>query len=201
MSGAPEPMPESTKKAGSKSAPKKAAPREPDPQEQQLGDTPVAPWEIPTPEEKEQAKPVKRALKEAVKQVDTQEKADRVIEDLEKATAGETEEQVQQEQPKQGSPALAAQDVQQAAKTASGPRKTEKVLEETARAVTSADPRQREAVSQAVQEVLNPEQQGAPPTAASPRQRAYLREAVMKRLKPWDAVDADLFLRVNHLPH
>ena len=29
--------------------------------EQKLGDTPVAPWDMPTPEEKAEAKPVRRA--------------------------------------------------------------------------------------------------------------------------------------------
>ncbi len=193
-------MSKPARKPGSTTARKKKAVPEPDPPQQQLGDTPVAPWEMPTPEEKEQSKPVKRALKEAVKQVDSQQKADKVIQDLEAATAGETATQVEQEQPKKGGPAQAAEEVQQAAKGATGPKKTEKVLEETARAATSPDARQREAVSEAAQEVLNPEQQGAP-AVASPRQRAYLRQAVLKRLKPWDAVDADIFLRVNHLPH
>lgn len=195
-------MRKSSKRTASRSTQEeRARADESDPPEQQLGDTPVAPWEMPTPEEKEQAKPVKRALKEAIKQVDSPQKADKVIEDLESATAGETEAQVQQEQPRQGSAAEAAQEVQEAAKGASGARKTEKVLEETARAAVSPDVRQREAVSEAAQEVLNPEQQGAPPTAVSPRQRAFLRQAVMKRLKPWDAADADLFLKVNRLPH
>ena len=189
-----------SKRTGANTRRRKRATPEPDPPEQQVGDTPVAPWEMPTPEEKEQAKPVKRALKEAVKQVDSQQKADKVIQDLESATAGEKAAEVEQEQPKKGNPAEAAQAVQQAAKSATGPTKAEKVLEETARAAASPDARQREVVSEAAQEVLNPEQQGAP-EVASPRQRAFLRQAVMKRLKPWDAVDADIFLRVNHLPH
>jgi undecaprenyl-diphosphatase len=33
------------------------------------------------------------------------------------------------------------------------------------------------------------------------QKREYLREAVLKRLKPLDAVDANLFLLINHLPH
>jgi membrane-associated phospholipid phosphatase len=56
-------------------------------------------------------------------------------------------------------------------------------------------------VSEAVQEVLNPEQQGAPPTVTDEKQREYLRDAVLKRLKPVDALDANLFLFINHLPH
>src|SRR6185369_10883647 len=70
----------------------------------------------------------------------------------------------------------------------------------TARVLTTPDKRAREAVAEAVQEVLNPEQQGAP-AVVDPQQRDYLRKAVLKRLKPIDAVDANLFLAVNHLPH
>ena len=170
------------------------------PPEQKLGDTPVAPWEMPTPEEKAQAKPIRKALKEAVAKVDSPEKAEKVIEHLEKATAGQTAEQVKQTQPANVTPAETAKKVEKAAQTAPATKKTEKVLKETAKALTSPDKRQREIVSEAAQEVLNPEQQGAP-TVASPRQREYLRQAVLRRLKPLDAVDANLFLAVNHLPH
>lgn len=171
------------------------------PPEQKLGDTPVAPWDMPTPEEKAQAKPVRRALKEAVAKVDSPEKADKVIEDLEIANHGKTTKDVQQAQPATATPASAAQQVEKAAKTAPKGKKTEQVLEATARVLTTPDKRQREVVSEAVQEVLNPEQQGAPPSVANAEQREYLREAVLKRLKPVDALDANLFLSVNHLPH
>jgi len=171
------------------------------PPEQKLGDTPVAPWDMPTPEEKEQAKPIRRALKKAVAKVDSPEKADKVIEDLEVAAAGETAKDVQQTQPEAATPATAARQVEKAAKQAPKGKKTEQVLETTARVLTTPDKRQREVVSEAVQEVLNPEQQGAPPTVESAEQREYLRAAVLKRLKPLDALDANLFLKVNHLPH
>ncbi len=194
-------MASSAKKSTRRTATKKTPTKPSDPPEQQLGDTPVAPWEMPTPAEKQAARPVRQALKEAVKKVDSPEKADEVIEHLESAAAGQSAAEVEQEQPKKASPAAAAEKVQEAAKTAPPEAKTEKVLEETARAVTTQDPRQREAVSQAAQEVLTPEQQGAPPTVTNQRQREYLRQAVLKRLKPWDAADADLFIMVNHLPH
>jgi len=169
--------------------------------EQKLGDTPVPPWEMPTPEEKAQAKPVKRALKKAISRVDSQEKADEVIDHLEAATAGETTKDVQQTQPPAQTPASAAREVEKVAETAPKGKRVEKALETTARVLTSPDKRQREAVSEAVQEVLNPEQQGAAPTVENVQQREYLREAVLKRLKPVDALDANLFLLVNHLPH
>jgi len=171
------------------------------PPEQKLGDTPVAPWEMPTPEEKEQAKPVKRALKEAVKNVDSQKKADKVIENLESATAAKKAEEVKQTQPSVESPADAAQQVKEAAQSADGSKKTEKVLKETAKVLATAEGRQQEVVSEAAQEVFNPEQQGAAPTVANAREREYLRKAVLKRLKPLDALDAEIFLAINHLPH
>ena len=169
--------------------------------EQKLGDTPVPPWEMPTPEEKEQAKPIRRALKEAVSKVDSPEKAEEVIEKLETSAADTTIQDVEKTQPPPATPAAAARQVEKAAQTAPDGKKTEKVLKTTAKVLASADKHQREVVSEAVQEVLNPQQQGAPPTVESEQQREYLRQALLKRLKPVDALDANLFLFVNHLPH
>lgn len=185
----------------STSSDKDKKPRSTNPPEQKLGDTPVPPWGMPTPEEKAQAKPVRRALKEAIKEVDSPQKADEVIDDLETATAGQTTADVEQAQPPATTPAAAAQQVKEAAQTAPESKKTEKVLEATAQALVTPDKRQREVVSEAAQEVLNPQQQGAAPTAADEQKREYLRGAVLKRLKPADALDANLFLMVNHLPH
>lgn len=185
-------MSESTRKPR---RPKKNTP------EQKLGDTPVPPWKMPTPEEKEQAKPVKRALKKAVANIDSQEKADRVVEELESVAADRTMAEVQKTQKPVQSPAKAARKVEKAASSASDVEQTEKVLETTAEVLAAADERPKEVVSEAVQEVLNPEQQGAAPTVKSAREREYLQKAVLKRLKPLDALDARLFLAINHLPH
>src|SRR5512146_2156282 len=189
------------RKATTKAPRTPPAPKPNDPPEQKLGDTPVAPWEMPTAEEKQQAKPIRKALQEAVRKVDSPQKADEVLDKLESATAGETAGEVEKQQPKAASPAQAARQIEQAAKNAPPAQRSERVLEETARTLASPDTRQREVVSEAAQEVLNPEQQGMPPTVANPRQREFLRQAVLKRLRPLDAVDADLFLEVNHLPH
>ncbi|MGH2524670.1 MAG: phosphatase PAP2 family protein, partial [Anaerolineales bacterium] len=164
--------------------------------EQKLGDTPVAPWQMPKPEEKAEARPVRRALKEALAEVDSPEKAEEVVSEIEAATEGQT---VTDKVPKPASAAEAAQAVQQTAQTAPPGETTKQVLAETARAVLATEGREREAVAQAAQEVLNPEQQGAP--AANAQEREYLRQAVLKRMKPLEALDAGLFLQVNHLPH
>ena len=171
------------------------------PPEQKLGDTPVPPWEMPTPEEKEQAKPIRRALKKAVAKVDSPEKAEQVIENLEASVADQKLKDVKQTQPPPATPASAARQVEKAAQTAHGEKKTEKVLKTTARVLATGDKHQREVVSEAVQEVLNPQQQGAASTVANEQEREYLRQAVLKRLKPLDALDANIFLFINHLPH
>ena len=178
--------------------------KKPDPTkapEQKLGDTPVPPWEMPTPEEKAQARPIRRALRDAVSKVNSQEKADEVMEKLETKAADQTVNEVEQTQPSSVTPASAAHQLKKVSQNASESKKTEKVLDATAHMLTTPDKHQREVVSEAVQEVLNPEQQGAASTVENPQQREYLREAVLKRLKPVDALDANLFLLVNHLPH
>jgi membrane-associated phospholipid phosphatase len=169
--------------------------------EQKLGDTPVPPWEMPTPEEKAQAKPIRRALKEAVANVDSPEKAEEVVKDLEAAAADQTMQDVKQTESPPASPASAARQVQTAAQTAPDGKKAENVLETTARVIATSDKHQREVVSEAVQEVLNPEQQGAPAAVTNEQEREHLRAAVLRRLKPVDALDANLFLFINHLPH
>jgi membrane-associated phospholipid phosphatase len=184
-----------------KSTDKTTKKRTPNPPELKLGDTPVPPWDMPTPQEKKEAKPVKRALKEALSKIDSQEKADKVIEKLETAAAGKTETDVQKSQAPVETNAKAAQKVQKAAKSASDTEQAKKVIETTARVLAAADKRPKEAVSQAVQEVISPEQQGAAPSVRTEREREYLQKAVLKRLKPLDALDARIFLAINHLPH
>lgn len=179
--------------AGATPVPAGAAP------EQKLGDTPVAPWEMPTPEEKAEAKPVRQALKKALKAVDSPEKAEQVMAVLEAETAGETTEQVEKTAARPATLTDAVQQVTEVAKTAPPAEAAPAVLAEAARAITKTNGHEREALAEAVQEVLNPEQQGAPTAQAS--QRELLRQAVLHRLKPLDALDANLFLKINHLPH
>src|SRR5512138_1785184 len=89
-----------------------------DPPEQKLGDTPVPPWEMPTPEEKAKAEPVKKALKEAIAEVDSPEKAEEVIEKLQARAAGQAAEEVEKTQPPVTAPEVAAQQVKQTAEAA-----------------------------------------------------------------------------------
>src|SRR5215207_5227334 len=99
----------------STSTDKDKKPKSSKPPEQKLGDTPVPPWEMPTPEEKAQAKPIRRALKDAVAKVDSPEKADEVIEKLEASAADQKIKDVEQTQPPPATPASAARQVEKAA--------------------------------------------------------------------------------------
>lgn len=171
------------------------------PPQQEVGDTPVAPWAMPTPEEKAAVKPLRRTLREALNAVDSQEKADAVIDELMAAMAGETANEVAQTPPVTLTPEQAAQQVEKASQRAdNADEKAEKVLAETAHVIAATDGHDQEVVAEATQEVLNPEQQGATDPARA-RQRTYLHRALIKRLKPLDAFDAELFLQINHLPH
>ena len=171
------------------------------PPEQQIGDTPVPPWEMPTPEEKKQARPVRQALEEAVQQVDSPEKAEKVIDRLESAAADITVNEIKTVQPAVEKPSDGARKVQSAARTASRKEKPEAVLEETARAIAAAEGRPKEVLAEAAQEVLNPQQVGVVLPDVDEQKREYLREAVLRRLKPVDALDATLFLAINHMRH
>ena len=61
----------------------------------------------------------------------------------------------------------------------------------------------KEAAAEAVQEVLNPQQQGVPEKTGGRLswRRRLLQQAQLRRLKPLDAVDARVYLAINHLPH
>jgi undecaprenyl-diphosphatase len=180
-------------------------PTEPLPKHQ-FGDTPSAPWEKPKQEEKAEAEPVRLALDQATAQVDSPEKASRVAKRLEElagsATTGEVEQAKQPEKPGKVSDKVAdsSQRIEQAVKSALPEEKTANGIAQAAKEITASPGRERAALAEATQETLNPEQQGAS-GGAHPKQREYLRQAVLKRMKPLDALDAELFLAVNHLPH
>src|SRR5450759_1460387 len=170
------------------------------------GDTPSAPWEKPKPEEKAKAEPARRALDQATAQVDSPEKASRVAERLEElagsATTGEVEQTKQPEKPGTVSDKVAesSRRIEQAANNAAPGEKAANGIAQAAKEITASLGRERAALAEATQETLNPEQQGAP-GANHPKQREYLHQAVLKRMNPLDALDAELFLVVNHLPH
>jgi membrane-associated phospholipid phosphatase len=172
----------------------------------QPGDIPAVLLDQPLPEEKAKAEPVRRVLDQAIAQVDTPEKASRVVERLAElagsATTGDVEQARGPDKSGQVTDAVAesSRRIEQAAKSAPPGEKAAVGIAQAATEITASPGRAKAALSDATQATLNPDQQGAP-GEAHPKQRAYLRQAVLKRMKPLDALDAQLFLLINHLPH
>lgn len=172
----------------------------------QPGDARSAPWEKPKPEEKANAERVRRVLDQATARIDTPEKANQVAERLEvlagSATTGEIEQARQPEKPSKVSDKVAesSQRIEQAAKSAPLGGKAANGIAQAAREIATRAGRERAALAEATQETLNPGQLGAP-EHGHPKQREYLHQAVLKRMKPLDALDAEIFLAINHLPH
>jgi undecaprenyl-diphosphatase len=183
----------------------RSRPAEPLPNHQS-GDTPAMPWEGPNKEEKAKAEPVRQALDQATAQVTSPEKANRVAERLEKlagsATSGDVEQASAPQKTGNASDKLAesSQRIEQAAQSASPVEKAADGIAQAAKEIATSPKREQEALADATQEALNPDQQGSP-GAGHPKQREYLRLAVFKRMKPLDALDAKVFLAINHLPH
>jgi undecaprenyl-diphosphatase len=92
-----------------------------------------------------------------------------------------------------------AQAIQAAADTP-GSQKAPATLIEAAKQVASSSGETREALEQALQAATNPEQQGAT-VAANTEPLELLRTAILKQMKPYQAIDARLYLAINHLPH
>jgi undecaprenyl-diphosphatase len=167
------------------------------------GDSTPAPWDKPAPLEKAVAEPARKALDQATAQVTSPEKAEKVAEKLEElagnATTGDVEQAGQVEKPGSVAAKLAesSQRITQAAKSAPAEEKAAHGIAQAAKEITASPGREKVALAEATEKTLSPEK----PDTAHPKQREYLRDAVLKRMKPFDAVDARIFLAVNHLPH
>jgi undecaprenyl-diphosphatase len=167
--------------------------------EQKLGDTPVAPWNMPKPEQKAEAQPVKEALTAAVAQVDSAEKAEEVVDTLAAAVGDQPATEVVGDSKKTAH--SAAETVKAAEHAAPPAAKPAAVLAETARVIEEAQGTDKEALAEAAQEVFSPEQQGTVPPRWYDHQRKLLRQALLQRLAPLEKLDAELFIGINHLPH
>ncbi len=165
-----------------------------------LENPPPRPGDLVNAQEKAEVKPVKDELMQALQEVDSPEKAAELVRKLEETAGRQTGTDVVQTHATPATSTEAAQQVTQASASAAPGEKPADVIAEAARVVTAAKGREREAVAQAVQEVFNPDLQGKP-TDQDTRQRSYLQQAILNRLKPLDKLDADLFIKINHLNH
>lgn len=148
----------------------------------------------------ERTLPLIRALQEALAEIDSQEKADAILEELAQTLGEEPVEEAADLDADKPAAEAAAEVAEVEAQEQAGEASPADVLEESAHAVAETEGADREAVSDAIQEVFQPEQQDKP-TVDQETKRSYLRRALLKRLGPLDALDTELFLLINRLPH
>ena len=173
-----------------------------EPQQNAKPDTIIAPeaphpWDRPSPEAQAKAEPAAEAVKTAVKSIKTPEQAEQVAQKLVAAASGTTEREIREQTPADTAPAEAIQAVAEASTT---PEQAPATIVEAARQVAGSSGETREALEQAIQQATNPEQSGA--TAPAEREPLdMLRQAIMHQMKPYQAIDARIYLAINHLPH
>jgi undecaprenyl-diphosphatase len=154
------------------------------------------PWAEPSPEAKAAAEPAKAAVKEALSEIKTPSQAEQVAAEVIAAASGTTEKQVREQGGAAPDPAQAIQ----AAANSPGVDKAPATLIEAAKQVAGSSGETREALEQALQAATNPEQQGVKEQETQ-EPLDLLRNAILHQMKPYQAVDARLYLAINHLPH
>ncbi|MEI6776252.1 MAG: phosphatase PAP2 family protein [Chloroflexales bacterium] len=159
-----------------------------EPASQPDNDSPLPAWERPSPAAKHAAEPAKAALQAALQTITTPAQADQVAATAIAATAGTTEPQVRAQADRAPHPVPSPREPAPAA------------LVDAAQRIVRSSGEPREALEQALQEVTNPEQIGEV-AATNLAPLDLLRSAFIARMNPYQALDARLFLAINHLPH
>lgn len=141
---------------------------------------------------------VEKALEKGFAAVQSPSDASDVLEEVE-AVAGDTEERDIPPEAGSSDPVKQAEAIKAAADSVTPKDRPAAVLANTAVQIASAPPGRREALDEAV------EKASSSPVAEEPRKvrrgRSLLRDALLRRLKPFDAIDAKLFIQINNLPH
>ena len=145
------------------------------------------------------AKQAGKALEAGFAEVKTPSQASDVLDRIDNA-AGDTKEQDLAHADGSVNPIKQAEALNEAADTAPPKERAAVVLTEAAAQIAASPPKNRETLDEAVSDVSGK----APSKEESPqveRGRDLLRKELISRLKPFDAIDAALFIRINHLPH
>lgn len=150
------------------------------------------------PELKAKVDPARKAIQDKLREIKTPEQAQQIVDEILAASHGVTEPEMQQEED-QHADAAPEQAIQEAA-AALGPEQTAAVLIEAARQIAGSSGEVREALEMATQQATNPEQEGIADESLQ-KPVDLLRAAILRRMKPLQALDARLFLLVNHTPH
>lgn len=138
-------------------------------------------------------------LEESIAEIHTAEEAERVIDALEAAAGLATENEVAARTPAL-SPEQQTAEIDRAAEAARSSEKPAAAIAEAAKQLAAALPADKPALDEAVARAagLSPE---GPLTPDSAESRRLLRDALIHRLRPLQAADAALFIRINNLTH
>lgn len=139
---------------------------------------------------------VERVLTEELGSVDSPETADRVVEQVERLAAGETQGHRADQAARR--PVEAGTAVELAAKTQPGPNGAAAALTEAA-AQAVAPTAEAQGAAKAAEAVMPPQQ--AAPTPEAERGRQLLADAMLRRMGFFQRLDTRIFLAVNKLPH
>ena len=151
------------------------------------------------PEERHAAEETEAALKEGFAEIKTAGDAARILAKVE-GIAGTTKEGDISDIPEGIRPEEPAHAIQAAARDATPGTRPAAVLSETARQVASSPSSVQPVLDAGIDEASR-ESSESPESPEVRRGRSLLRRELMGRLKPLDALDAAVFLRINHLPH
>ncbi|MDQ3622735.1 MAG: phosphatase PAP2 family protein [Verrucomicrobiota bacterium] len=159
---------------------------------------PANPAELQDPPPPE--KRAEDALGQGIAALKTPAQAAEVLDTLEKAAGTRTEEEVAAAT-SSVPPEQQAAAIERAAAEAPSAGKPAAVLAETAAQLAAGAPEDRAALEEAIAAAMGAAGKAdlAPPEVR--RARRLLRKELFRRLRPLDAIDAILFMQVNHLPH
>ncbi len=160
------------------------------------------PLHDPDPETQAAAQPIEDELEKAISVIDSEEKADavidRLVKDSENVRGVEDQTTGHEDAPPAEQVEEAAEDVEEAAATATDDvDEAAKTIEAAATEAATLKGESYEAVSKAIQEVTNPELQGDPEKLKRPRR--LLLDAILRSpgISLVSKIDTQLFLFIN----
>jgi membrane-associated phospholipid phosphatase len=164
------------------------------------------PWQKPDEETRAAAEPIEKELEDAIADIDTPDKAMAVVDELLNRTAEEDttkiDTSVDKEAPAPDQVKMAADAIKAACdKTSGDVDEAAAIIEAAAREAAALEGEPYEAITEAIQEVTNPELQGHPEKLARPRR--YLLDAILRHpgISLAAKIDTRLFVLINvHTP-
>jgi undecaprenyl-diphosphatase len=151
-------------------------------------------------DQRREAGEVEKALRKGFAEVKSENDAAKVLSEVE-AIAGEAEEKDIANAPADIEPQEQTAAIKAASESAASKERPVAVLTETARQIAASPPSTQPVLDAGIEKAAG----ASPSTPVEAREvqrgRDLLRRELMGRLKPLDAIDAALFLQLNHLWH